>query len=100
MGERIIRRIVVGGRVQGVGFRAFVEERALATGVAGWVRNRMDRTVECVIAGDPAAVEAIIAACRSGPLSARVDRCEVTEAGEGDLAVVRRGERFSVLATR
>ena len=70
---QVIRHVVFRGRVQGVGFRACVEDMAARPGVAGWVRNRRDGTVEAVFAGDAKAVEATIAACRKGPDGARVD---------------------------
>ena len=63
----VIRHIIVRGRVQGVGFRAFVEHEALKRGMSGWVRNRRDGTVEAVFAGDEAKVAAAIEACRRGP---------------------------------
>lgn len=100
MDGRTVVRIVVGGRVQGVGFRHFIAERAMALGLAGWVRNRFDRSVECVVSGAPEAVEAMVIACRRGPLSARVDRCDVSPADEADLADSRPDRRFAVLATR
>jgi acylphosphatase len=69
------------GRVQGVGYRAFVERRAAELGLYGWVRNRRDGSVEAVVQGSEAAVDAMLDQCRSGPPAARVDRVEV--AGEG-----------------
>lgn len=93
----IIRRIVVRGRVQGVGFRAFVEEEAQARALAGFVRNRRDGSVEAQFAGPPAIVEAMIAACWEGPPAARVEAVEVFEtSGVGATAI---GGRFVVLAT-
>jgi acylphosphatase len=68
----LARRIVVSGRVQGVGYRMAMVEAATALGVAGWVRNRRDGTVEAVVQGDDAAVEGLLAWCRRGPPSARV----------------------------
>lgn len=60
--------IRVTGRVQGVGFRAFVRKRAQSAGLSGWVRNTEDGSVEAVISGDKAAVEALLSACREdGP---------------------------------
>jgi acylphosphatase len=66
-------RLRIEGRVQGVGFRAFVERAATARGLDGWVRNRRDGGVEAVISGPPASVDAMIEQCRKGPPSARVD---------------------------
>ena len=75
----IRRRVVVHGHVQGVFFRDTVRRRASADGVAGWVRNNRDGTVEAVFEGDPEAVERLVAFCREGPRGARVDRLEVAE---------------------
>ena len=66
------KRLVIAGRVQGVGFRAWMAEQALALGLAGWVRNRVDGTVEALIAGDVAAVEEMARLCRRGPRMAEV----------------------------
>jgi acylphosphatase len=96
---RVVRHVMFRGRVQGVGFRAFVEDMALLRGISGWVRNRRDGAVEAVFAGEGAVVADMIAACRAGPPSARVDTVEETEAGPAALAQARRGELFSVLPT-
>ena len=79
-------RLIVRGRVQGVGYRAWALDQALALGLAGWVRNRVDGTVEAVAAGDDAAVERFIAACRGGPRLARVSAVEVAAADPGEPA--------------
>lgn len=95
----MIRHVFVRGRVQGVGYRAFVEHEALRLGLEGWVRNRRDGAVEAVFSGEDMAVSHIIEACRRGPSAARVEAVEATE-GEADLLAQRReGERFSVLRT-
>ena len=73
------RRVVVHGRVQGVFFRDTTQRQAAARGVAGWVRNRPDGTVEAFFEGDRRAVEALIAFCGEGPRGAQVDRVEVSE---------------------
>ncbi len=73
MSGNFIRHVVVRGRVQGVGYRAFVEHEARRRGLHGWVRNRRDGSVEAVFAGPRAVVEAMIEACRRGPISARVE---------------------------
>ena len=70
---RMIRHVIVHGRVQGVGFRAFVEHAALKRGLEGWVRNRRDGSVEAVFAGEEGMVADMVEACRGGPLGARVD---------------------------
>jgi len=78
------RRVLVQGRVQGVFFRGATERRARALGVAGWVRNRPDGSVEAVFEGARHAVEAALAFCREGPPGAHVDRVDVSvEAPEG-----------------
>jgi len=66
-GPRECRRLIIRGRVQGVGYRAWVAEQAIAAGLAGWVRNRRDGSVEAVLAGAPEAVMAMTAACRRVP---------------------------------
>lgn len=77
------RRVRVYGRVQGVFFRKWTADQARALGVRGWVRNRLDGSVELVAHGEDQAVEALIAACGNGPPSARVERIEV-EVIEGE----------------
>jgi len=61
------KRLVIAGRVQGVGYRVWMVEKAHALGLSGWVRNRPDGTVEALIAGDIAAVEELSRLCRRGP---------------------------------
>ena len=75
-------RIVVSGRVQGVSYRAWTRKQAERHGVAGWIRNRPDRTVEALLTGPAEAVEALLAACRRGPFAARVDGIEVSDEAE------------------
>jgi acylphosphatase len=75
-GERIARRLVIGGRVQGVGYRDWTVATARGFGLDGWVRNRRDGGVEALLAGDAAAVAAMVAACRRGPPHARVVRVD------------------------
>jgi acylphosphatase len=83
-------RVRIHGLVQGVGFRAWAMERARALGVRGWVRNRRDGSVELVAYGEDEPVEALTAACRTGPPAARVERIEVEIAeGEGPPAGFR-----------
>ena len=65
------------GRVQGVFFRDTIRNAAEREGVAGWVRNKSDGTVEAVLEGDAAAVERVIALSREGPPAAEVDAVEV-----------------------
>ena len=80
MSERVTRHLVVFGRVQGVFYREAMRLEAERLGVAGWVRNRRDATVEAVVQGPGEAVEAIIAWARRGPPDARVAGVEVGEA--------------------
>ena len=67
------RLVVITGRVQRGGFREWMVKEARRLGVAGWVRNRANGTVEALVAGDIAAVQALLSACRRGPMLARVD---------------------------
>ena len=94
-----LRHVVVRGRVQGVGFRAWAEHAALGRGLEGWVRNRRDGAIEAVFAGPSVAVAEMTAACGRGPPEARVDTIEEREGTAADLGPRRPGERFSVLAT-
>ena len=71
--DRIRRRVVVHGRVQGVFFRDSTRDEAEGAGVAGWVRNRDDGSVEAVFEGSADAVERLVEWCRSGPRRADVD---------------------------
>jgi acylphosphatase len=66
------KRLVISGRVQGVGSREWMVKKALELGIAGWVRNRIDGSVEALIAGDIAAVEELSRLCRRGPRMAEV----------------------------
>lgn len=75
----IRRRVVVHGRVQGVFFRDTLRRHAELRGVAGWVRNNRDGSVEAVLEGEREAVERLVALCREGPRGAVVERVEVVE---------------------
>jgi acylphosphatase len=97
--SQAITHVVFHGRVQAVGFRAFVERAAREHGLAGWVRNRRDGTVEAVLAGQAQAVRSVIEACRRGPPAARVDSIAERAGGAGDLALRHQSEAFSVLPT-
>jgi acylphosphatase len=77
--EPVRVRVVVTGRVQGVFFRDSCREHARAEGVGGWVRNRGDGAVEAEFEGPRAAVDRMVAWCRSGPARARVDTAAVAE---------------------
>ena len=76
----VVRHVLVRGRVQGVGYRYFVQTAALDGGLEGWVRNRRDGSVEAVLAGPPATVMRVVEACRRGPPGARVDAVDEREA--------------------
>jgi acylphosphatase len=83
--QRIRRRVVVHGRVQGVFFRDSTRQRARAHGVAGWVRNRPDGAVEAMFEGEPDAVARLVRFCQTGPSGAHVSRVEVFDEPPGDL---------------
>lgn len=97
--SHVVRKVLIQGRVQGVGYRAWVEWQADARGLKGWVRNRRDGSVEALFAGTAEALAEMIEACGRGPSMARVDvvREEAVHAGELDLRPP--GESFAVLPT-
>lgn len=95
----VIRHIVVHGKVQGVGYRAWIEGEAVARRLAGWARNRKDGTVEAVLSGAEDAVAALIAKCQHGPGIARVTTIDNEPASDDMLNLRVSGERFSVLPT-
>jgi len=97
--SRAIIQVMITGRVQGVGYRAWVEYQATACGLDGWVRNRRDGSVEAVFAGNAKAVADLVALCRHGPPSARVTALTSECTGEAQLNLRRAGEAFSVLPT-
>jgi len=88
----IARRIIISGRVQGVGFRYALADEARARNLGGWVRNRRDGAVEAVVVGAEVDVEALIAWARHGPPAARVTGVAVESAPET-------GDRFDILPT-
>ncbi|RYY25108.1 MAG: acylphosphatase [Sphingomonadales bacterium] len=77
-----IKRILVSGRVQAVGFRDWVVRTARAEGLTGWVRNRNNGSVEIVASGEEEAIARLAEACREGPQLARVDNIEVLVADD------------------
>ena len=93
MSERVTRHLAIHGRVQGVGYRAAMAHAAAALGIAGWVRNRGDGSVEAMVQGSAAAVEAITQWAAQGPPGAAVARVDAGP-GEGEFA------RFETRATR
>ncbi len=78
----VVRRVIVEGIVQGVGYREFTRRAALRLNVSGWVRNRSDGAVEALVRGSPAGVEALIAEMRQGPRLAVVDSLRMIEDDE------------------
>ena len=80
--DRRASRVIIGGRVQGVGYRWWCVAEATRHGLDGWVRNRRDGTVEAVLAGSPTLVRAMVDLCRQGPSMARVDRLQVMDAAD------------------
>jgi len=81
----LTKHLLITGRVQGVGFRFYMERKARELSVTGWVRNRRDGAVEAMVQGSSGAVEAMIVWARRGPPSAVVAEVCVTEAS-GDFA--------------
>ncbi len=79
------RRLVISGRVQGVGFRYSMQQEALRLGATGWVRNRADGTVEAQIHGSPEVIAAMLKWARRGPPAARVEHLLV-EFAEGNFS--------------
>ena len=98
MGDAI-RQVTIRGRVQGVGYRYWVEHQAVAHALEGWVRNRRDGSVEALFSGPDEVVSNMVAACRRGPSSARVDAVDEHPGHAEALNLRRPGERFSVLST-
>ena len=90
--------VVIRGRVQRVGYRAWTEYTALELGLEGWVRNRSDGTVEALFAGPANDVAAMLEACRLGPPGARVEAIDRQQALT-DHAALRRAGEFVVLPT-
>ena len=96
---RAIIHVTIQGRVQGVGYRAWLEYQAIASELEGWVRNRRDGSVEAVFAGRGKAVAEMVALCRHGPPGARVQNVLKESAGPEELELRRPGDVFSVLPT-
>jgi acylphosphatase len=92
----LTHRFRIHGRVQGVGFRAFVYREARSLHIEGWVRNRFDGTVEALAWGDETAIDRLLHRIEEGPRWGRVDRVDVTvESGEQ-----HRPGGFDILADR
>jgi acylphosphatase len=97
--NRAIIQVVIQGRVQGVGYRAWLEFQARAGRLEGWVRNRRDGSVEAVFAGHAKAVAEMVALCRHGPPGAHVTAVLKESADKEQLNLRHPGEDFSVLQT-
>ena len=93
------RRVMIRGRVQGVGYRAWVDHEARRLGLRGWVRNRRDGSVEAVFEGDEKIVADMIASCRKGPPSSRVDGLAEETAHEDAMGLRPASDAFAVLPT-
>ncbi len=95
---RDVLHVRVEGRVQGVGFRWFVREAAVARGLSGWVRNLADGAVEVLAAGDPSALAALRATLAEGPPHARVDRLvDLAGAAVPGAAMPGAGDSFEIV---
>jgi acylphosphatase len=77
-----VAHVLISGRVQGVGFRLWVETEAVSRGLAGWVRNRRDGSVEAVFSGEDDAVGAMLKACWEGPDMAVVTDVAISHTDE------------------
>ena len=95
----IIRQVTIRGRVQGVGYRAWLEFTAEGLGLDGWVRNRRDGSVEAVFAGPADIVEQMIDRCRRGPVSARIEAVDAQQAHPDALDARLADDIFSILPT-
>jgi acylphosphatase len=74
------KRLLIHGRVQGVGYRESMRQEASRLGLSGWVRNRHDGTVEALVGGSAVAVESLIAWARRGPRFAQVEKVDIADA--------------------
>ncbi len=88
----------VHGFVQGVGYRAWLQRRALSRGLRGWTRNRDDGSVEAVLMGPANKVEEALTLMRSGPPGARVDQVATRPAEAGEIAMATEDD-FAILPT-
>ena len=99
MTARRFVHVTIRGRVQGVGFRAFVEREAQERALDGWVRNRQDGSVEAVLAGAASAVDEVLALCRRGPAGAQVEGLDLREEEAAGLIPSSRPAGFYVMPT-
>ncbi|MGQ3674074.1 acylphosphatase [Xanthobacter sp. TB0139] len=89
-------RVMIGGRVQGVSYRAWCADTAQNLGLSGWVRNRRSGQVEALFAGVEEDVTTMLKACEQGPVAARVEKIELHDATQEELP---QRQRFSILET-
>jgi acylphosphatase len=96
--DEVIRLLRIRGRVQGVGYRAFVHAQATRLGLHGWARNRSDGSVEVLVEGQRDALEALTRSLRRGPPGARV--AELVEREASPDALAGSSDSFDILPTQ
>jgi len=99
MTDRRFVHVTIRGRVQGIGFRAFIERHALERALDGWVRNREDGSVEAVFSGAAPVIDEMLELCRKGPPGARIEEVEMREEDAAGLIPSSRPAGFYVLPT-
>ena len=99
MPDRRFVHVTIHGRVQGVGFRYFIEKNAIERALDGWVRNREDGGVEAVFVGAGPRVEEVLELCRKGPRGAKVERVDLREEEAAGLIPSSRPTGFYVMPT-
>jgi acylphosphatase len=92
MGESRTLHVLIHGRVQGVSFRAWTRHQAELHGLTGWVRNRRDGTVEAVFSGPENLVEVMLKACHKGPAGSWVEKVDILERDNPEVAASGRFE--------
>jgi acylphosphatase len=95
--DEVNRLLRIRGRVQGVGYRAFVYDQATRLGLRGWARNRRDGSVEVLVSGDRVVIDELIASLRRGPPGARVT--ELLETASTPDALFASNGGFDILPT-
>ena len=99
MTARRFVHVTIRGRVQGVGFRAFIDRQAQERALDGWVRNREDGSVEAVFSGASTAVDDILESCRMGPAGAEIEGFDIREEEAAGLIPSSRPAGFYVMPT-